>query len=152
MKYAEKRISLVGWGETQVMLHTVNGRTGLSVFSESRLLKFGLTPWLHGHIAVLPVTERYRHGQEPLGENAEFIMSLRQSAFNDALLAIENQDVLLLAETVTTTYMAQQYMGAELLPHKGEIAKRFSGCYGVYVFPQPHAITAELKSNSVMAA
>lgn len=151
MKYAEKKISLVGWGEIQVMLHTINGLSGLTVVSDNRIIKFGMTPWLNGLIAVIPTTARYRHGAEPIREHADFILQMRESAFLDAMTAIDNQDVYLLAEAVTTTYMAQQFMGAELLPNKGEIGKRFSGRYGVYVFPEPHAITSDVKSNSVLA-
>lgn len=152
LKYGEKKISLVGWGELQVMLHMVNGRAGISVVSDNRITKFGMTPWLQGLIAVIPTTARYCHGKEPLGDCAGLVLSMRRNAFDDAMQAIDNQDVLLLAEAVTATYMAQQYMGAELLPNRGEIAKRFSGRYGVYVFKQPHAIAADIKSNSVLAA
>lgn len=150
LKYAEKKISLVGWGDQQVMLHTVNGHAGLSVVSENRIIKFGLTPWLQGLVAVIPAPSRYCHGT--LGEHADLVLEMRQNAFEDAMVAIETEDVLLLAEAVTTTYLAQQYMGAELLPNKGEIAKRFSGRFGVYVFNQPHAIDSDIKSKSVIAA
>jgi hypothetical protein len=152
LKYAEKKISLVGWGEWQVMLHTLNGHTGLTVVEDNRITKFGLTPWLKGLIAVVPTKARYCHGHAPLGECADIVMEMRRNAFEDAMTAIDNQDVLLLAEAVITTYLAQQQMGAELLPNCGEIAKRFSGRYGVYVFSQPIAITDDIKSNAVMAA
>lgn len=152
LKYAEKKISLVGWGEWQVMLHTFNGHTGLTVVENNRLTKFGLTPWLKGLIAVVPVKARYCHGQVPLGECAEMVLQMRQSAFEDAIAAIDNQDVMLLAEAVVTTYLAQQQMGAEVLPNCGEIAKRFSGRFGLYFFGQPFAITDDIKSNAVMAA
>jgi hypothetical protein len=54
LKYAEKKISLVGWGEWQIMLHTVNNHTGISVVENNRITKFGLAPWLKGLIAVVP--------------------------------------------------------------------------------------------------
>jgi hypothetical protein len=152
LKYTEKKISLVGWGDYQVMLHTVNGHTGLSVVENNRLVKFGLTPWLQGLIAVVPTTALYCHGREPLGDCADLIMQMRSNAFQDALQAINEQNIPLLAEAVMTTYMAQQHMGAELLPNRGEIAKRFSGKFGVYVFREPHAVGANLKSKSVMFA
>jgi hypothetical protein len=151
MKYAEKKISLVGWGEQQVMLHSMNGHSGLSVVSDNRITAFGLAPWLKGLVAVVPTTARYCHGAEPLGDCAGLVMSMRQEAFADALQAILTQDVLLLAEAVVTTYLAQRHMGAELLPNRGEIAKRFSGRFGVYIFGQDHAISAAMKSAAVMA-
>lgn len=153
MKYAEKRISLVGWGELQIMLHVINGHHGISVVEDNRVTKFGLTPWLNGRIAVVRTLARYCHGREPLNEDTgPLILNMRGSAFEAGITALEHQDVYLLAEAVTTTYMAQQYMGAELLENRGEIAKRFSGRYGVYLFPEPHAMTAECKSQSVVAA
>jgi hypothetical protein len=152
MKYAEKKVSLVGWGDYQVMLHTVNGHAGVSVVQANRIVQFGLTPWLQGLVAVVPTTARYFHGKEPLGDCAELVMQMRENAFVDAVNAINEQNLSLLAEAVITTYMAQQSMGADLLPNRGEIAKRFSGRFAVYIFNQPHAITADIKSNSVMAA
>jgi hypothetical protein len=152
LKYAEKKISLVGWGEWQVMLHTVNNHTGLSVVENNRITKFGFAPWLKGLIAVVPTKARYCHGHEPLGEHAGMVLEMRRNAFEDAMTAIESQDVLLLAEAVIITYMAQQQMGAELLPNRGEIAKRFSGRFGLYLFGQPLADADDIKSNSVMAA
>jgi hypothetical protein len=151
MKYAEKKISLVGWGEWQVMLHTINCHTGITVVENNRITKFGLTPWLKGLIAVVPTTARYCHGQQPLGECAEIVLEMRRNAMQDALVAIEHQDVALLAEAVVTTYLAQQQMGAELLPNRGEIAKRFSGRLGLYVFGTP-ICDGDLKSKAVMAA
>jgi hypothetical protein len=152
MKLAEKKISLVGWGEKQVMFHTVNGHPGVSVVDNNRITLFGLTPWLRGLVAAVPAEARYCHGTLPDPENAELVSNMRDSAFIDAITALETQDICLLAEAITTTYMAQQYMGAELLPNRGEIAKRFSGRFGLYLFQQPHAVTAELKSNAVMAS
>lgn len=152
LKYAEKKISLVGWGEWQIMLHTVNNRTGISVVENNRITKFGLAPWLKGLIAVVPTTARYHHGHEPLGECASMVLQMRENAFQDGITAIETQDVLLLAEAVITTYVAQQQMGAELLPNRGEIAKRFTGRFGLYLFGQPIAATDDIKSKAVMAA
>lgn len=151
MKYAEKKVSLVGWGEWQVMLHTINCHVGLTVVENNRVTRFGLTPWLKGLIAVVPTTARYCHGEHPLGECAELILRMRYDAVQDAIVAIERQDVNLLAESVIATYMAQQQMGAEILPHRGEIAKRFSGRCGLYVFSAP-ICDGDLKSKAVMAA
>jgi hypothetical protein len=151
MKYAEKKISLVGWGEWQVMLHTVNCHTGISVVENNRITLFGLTPWLKGLITVVPTTARYCHAAQPLGACAELILQMRRDAMEAAVQAIKDQNVLLLAEAVVTTYMAQQQMGAEVLPHRGEIAKRFSGKHGLYVFGQPIS-DAAMKSLAVMAA
>lgn len=155
MKYAEKKISLVGWGEWQVMLHTIKSDnaclTGLTVVENNRITRFGLTPWLKGLITVVPTTARYCHAAQPLGECAELILQMRRDAMEAAIQAIMDQNVLLLAEAVVTTYMAQQQMGAEVLPHRGEIAKRFSGRHGLYVFGQPIS-DAGMKSIAVMAA
>jgi hypothetical protein len=150
-KYTEKKVSLVGWGEWQVMLHVINGNPGVSVVKNNRITMFGVTPWLKGLIGVVRTTARYCHGQVAQGDCADLVLQMRQSAFEDAVQAVLNQDVPLLAEAVMTTYMAQQQMGAELLPHKGEIAKRFSGHFGVYLFSKPSNVSAEIKLNAVMA-
>jgi hypothetical protein len=152
LKYAEKKMSLVGWGEWQIMLHTINDRPGISVVENNRITKFGFTPWLKGLIAVVRTTAHYCHGQQPLGECASMVLQMRESAFQDGVTAIETQDVMLLAEAIITTYVAQQQMGAEILPNRGEIAKRFTGRFGLYLFGQPLAATDDIKSKSVMAA
>lgn len=152
MKYAEKKISLVGWGELQVMLHVINGTYGVSVVEDNRITRFGLTPWLKGRVAVVPTTAHYAHASRSITEHADLILNMRGSAFIDAISAIEHKDIYLMAEAITTTYMAQHYMGAEHLPNRGELAKRFSGRFGVYLFDGPHAMTKDIKSNSVVAA
>lgn len=151
-KLVEKKVSLVGWGGKQVLLHTVNGHPGVSVFERNRVTAFGLAPWLKGLIAVIPPNARYRHGTPPAPEHVELVLAMRNSAFNDAIEALYTQDIYLLAEAVSTTYMAQQYMGGELLPNLGEIGKRFSGNWGVYVFQTPTAINKKLKTHSVLVA
>jgi hypothetical protein len=152
MKYAEKKISLVGWGTEQVLLHTINGHPGISVVQQNRLKLFGLTPWLKGLIAAMPTKARYCHGTPPAPEHVDMVLQMRRNAVDDAVEAIYTQNIYLLAEAVVTTYMAQQYMGAELLPNKGEIGKRFSGSWGVYVFPEPISNYKDLKTNTVLVA
>jgi hypothetical protein len=82
MKYSEKKISLVGWGEWQVMLHTIKSDnaclTGLTVVENNRITRFGLTPWLKGLITVVPTTARYCHAAQPLGACAELILQMRR--------------------------------------------------------------------------
>lgn len=152
MNYSEKKISLVGWGDQQVMLHVLNGHVGVSVVNDGKISLFGVTPWLKGLVAVVPSLARYVHGTLPKPEHAEMILQMRQSALDDAISALKQKDIGLLAEAVTTTYLAQQFMGAELLPNKGEIAKRFSGRFSLYVFRQKQIIAPDIQLNSVLAA
>lgn len=150
MKRTEHKVSLVGWGEEQVVLHMINGNPGVTVFRNNKLTLFGMTPWLRGRIAVLPPNANYNHGTPPHPEHVDLVINMRLHAVNDAVSALLSKDINLLAEAVSTTYMAQQYMGGELLPHLGEIGKRFSSKWGVYVFRDPEAMNPLLKTYSLI--
>jgi hypothetical protein len=152
MKSTEQKISLVGWGEEQVMLHTLNGHPGVSVVENGSVRCFGMVPWLKGLIAVLPPKARYVHGTQPAPEHVEMVLGMRQSAVEDAIQALYTKNIFLLGEAVATTYVAQQYMGGGLMPNLGEIGKRFSGNWGVYIFSTPHHITQKVRKASILVA
>jgi hypothetical protein len=134
MNVKETKISLVGWGDWQVMFHSINGAPGLSVVRGGRIVQFGMAPWLHGLVATYA-----QHHPFQLSSNGvnNTLRLMRIKAFFIAERAIRNQDVKLLAKAVETTYQAQQIMGAKPLPHKGELAKRSAGIASLYLFGKP---------------
>lgn len=152
MKFVEKKISLVGWGEMQVLLHSCNGHPGFSVFDRNRLTLFGMAPWLKDRVIVLPTTAKYQHGTPPAPEHVDVILEARRRAVAQAVEALYTQDIDLLGLAVTATYAAQRFMGAQPLPELGEIGRRFSGKFGVYLFKNPSAIGKNLRNDSVLVA
>lgn len=151
MSIAEKKVSLVGWGVKQVVLHVFGKRCGISVF-DSRLTLFGETPWLSGLVVILPVDAKYVHGMAPAPEHRDMVLAMRDSAVEDAIEAVKSQNIRLLGEAVSTTYMAQQYMGGEMLPDLGEVGRRFSGDLGVFLFEKKTAISKQIRDHAVLLA
>ncbi len=153
MKHNDARISLAGWGHEQVVLHIWCHGIGLSVWSGNHLRSFSLTPWLKGKIALInsPLT-RTREDEGVTQKIEHTVLRLRQEAVRIAVAAMRTEDIFVLSEAVTTTYAAQQLMGDGLLPNLGEIGKRHSKNFGVYLFSHQKRITKKLRTNSVLVA
>lgn len=147
----ESKISLVGWGDNQVILHAAPSIVGVSFLFKNRIHAFAATPWLKGKIVVMPVTTMYQHGKGR-AELAKTIRHMRKEAMQAAWDAILAQDIFLLSEAVITTYWAQHLMGGELLPSIGEIGKRYAGSYGVYLFTDTKRIGQKLRKHSVLVS
>jgi hypothetical protein len=146
---AETKISLVGWGDDQVILHDSSTQIGVSIWRGGRLRSFALAPWLRGVVAVIKAPSVYDHTL-PSDYDKKFVAFLRTESMKAAREAIMEQDVYLLAEAIITTYTAQQMMGGELLPNYGELGKRYAGRYGVYIFQSPDRTKKFISSSAVL--
>jgi hypothetical protein len=151
MMKSESKLSLVGWGNDQVLVHIKRDMIGVSFWKDERLEAFSETPWLRDHVAVLnapAVTHELRYPEEAL------IRHMRTEAMKAAYEAVETEDIYLLSEAVITTYMAQQMMGHALLPSIGEIGKRYVGNtrYTMYLFATPERVRKLKQTNSVLMA
>lgn len=151
MKRNEASISLAGWGHEQIVLHVWCSQVGLSVWGGNRLRSFSLTPWLKGKIALIQ-SPNVRDKEGISEKMASTVLRLRQEAVRIAIAAIRTEDIYVLSEALTTTYAAQQLMGDGLLPNLGEIGKRHSMNFGVYLFSNQKRITKKLRTNSVLVA
>jgi hypothetical protein len=146
---SETKISLVGWGDDQIILHSKSSITGVSLWRAGRLRAFALSPWLSGCVAIIKAPTVYDHTL-PSDYDKKLVGFLRSEAIKAAREAILANDIYLMSEAVITTYTAQQMMGGELLPNYGEIGKRYAGSYGVYVFPTPDRTKKFLSTSAVL--
>jgi hypothetical protein len=152
MKKSESKLSLVGWGDHQAVLH-INCRVlGVSFWKDRQLQSFSVVPWLRGHLAVLNAPRGVQHERRYPDERV--IRHMRTEAMKAAYEAVLNEDIYMLSEAIITTYMAQQMMGRALLPHMNEIGKRYAGNerFSVYLFAQPERVTKLKQTQSVLAA
>lgn len=145
------KLSLVGWGNDQAILHVEDGIIGISFWKDKRLCSFSKTPWLRGHFAVLSndmVKPELRNPSKTL------IQHMRTEALKAAHEAVLSEDLFLLSEAIITTYMAQQMMGHRILPAIGEIGKRYAGDsrYSLYLFATSERVTRLKETKAVLMA
>lgn len=137
MNAFERKLSLVGWGNNQLVLHeNTNGLIGVSFWKDRKLEAFSLTPWLRGHFAVIKVEEAQRERRYP---DEKLIRHMCTEAMKAAHEAIEAKDIYLLSEAIITSYMGQQMIGYHVLPERHEIGKRYTGngTLSLYLFSTP---------------
>jgi hypothetical protein len=107
MNCPEKKISLVGWGTDQVILHVIKKEIFLSVWEKQRMKLFSDAPWLHGRVAVIKSKTVYDHSTAK-SDQMRLVLSMRKDAMADAIDAIYSQNINLLAEAVIGTYLANK--------------------------------------------
>lgn len=140
----EEKIQIAGFGTCPVIFHRFSGgRCGISVWNNHTLAIFAETPWLTNRLAHVRIPKPFKL-PKTAGVPSGLAQSIIDSSVRSTVEALQSQDVLLLAEAVSSIYGLQKMSGAPTLPHRREVAKRHVNNGAVYLFGDtvPKAIRA----------
>lgn len=141
----EEKFQIAGFGTCPVIFHRFSdNRCGVSVWNNHKLTHFAETPWLANKLAFVHAEKPFRLPKVTAMKTAKLALSIVNASVQTALEALEHQDVLLMAEAISSIYGLQKMAGAPTLPHRREVAKRHVTQGAVYLFGDyvPKAIRA----------
>lgn len=123
------------------MFHVfADNRAGMSIWRGKRLVYFGETPWLKGHVFLGKPPNVFTTPRK--GVEKDLTSALLESAIGDAIVALENSSISLLCEAIAAVYMTQLMLGAEPLENIDEAAKAYADNFALYVFMKPESVPA----------
>lgn len=141
----EEKYQIAGFGTCPVIFHRFGvNRCGISIWNNHSLMYFAETPWLANRLAHVRLKRPFQLPIKSCGVPSGLAKSIIDSSIETTIEALQKQDVLILAEAVTSIYGLQKMVGAPTLPHRREVAKRHVPTGAVYLYGDhvPKAIRA----------
>lgn len=124
-----------------ITFHVFEGnRVGMSIWRAGKLLYFGETPWIKGHVFLGKPPRLFKKARN--GVEKTLTSSLLESSLGDAIVALETGSLDLLCEAVATVYMTQLILGAYPLENINEAAKVYADNFALYLFMKPELVPA----------